>query len=423
MPNLDEIIRGRRSVRVFKKEEVPPRLIEEMLDAARWAPSACNKQAWEFVVVTDQEIKKKLVRDPPPVIIYVTYDKRINPENYANIQSAAAAIQNALLKGHELGLGCCWVCALGSKNKIRRLLDIPREHEIVAAIFVGYPDELPSPPVRRELSELLHLDKFSSSVPISPKLEDWSFEQVANFASRSIRSTSPRKDVKPSFPLEEEKLARILDRKLPKEDIIVSWFSYPGTLLFKLAQARPQQRFLSVEFSDEIANWMLERQKVLDIRNVDYAVYSESITACGPSIMHETPNRIPDFKQVLEKAKNNSSRVVLTFANYYSFYGWYLRRTENKIIPHFGPIKPQKIKHVENAIGEAGYEIKDDLGIDLLPNAKKIMEKISSVDIFGAKALKFLFRMTDLKSLEAYSTKSFLKELCRLRVLELEANI
>ena len=59
MVEVLEAIRTRRSIRRFKSEPVPPELIEKMLEAARWAPSSADSEPWEFIVVTDPEIKKK----------------------------------------------------------------------------------------------------------------------------------------------------------------------------------------------------------------------------------------------------------------------------------------------------------------------------------------------------------------------------
>ena len=59
---LLEAIRTRRAIRRFKKEPVPPELIEKLLEAARWAPSAMNSQPWEFIIVTNPETKARMSR-------------------------------------------------------------------------------------------------------------------------------------------------------------------------------------------------------------------------------------------------------------------------------------------------------------------------------------------------------------------------
>jgi nitroreductase len=55
-----EAIRTRRSIRRYKKEPVSPELVEKLLDAGRWAPSSSNSQPWEFIVITDPEVKKRI---------------------------------------------------------------------------------------------------------------------------------------------------------------------------------------------------------------------------------------------------------------------------------------------------------------------------------------------------------------------------
>ena len=80
---LLEAIRTRRAIRRFKKEPVPPDLIEKLLEAARWAPSSVNSQPWEFIVVTDPETKKRMSRafvfgpflNEAPLAIVVVVDR------------------------------------------------------------------------------------------------------------------------------------------------------------------------------------------------------------------------------------------------------------------------------------------------------------------------------------------------------------
>ena len=80
---LLEAIKTRRAIRRFKKDPVSPEMIEKMLEAARWAPSSINCQPWEFIVVTDPEIKKRMSRafvigpflNEAPLAIVVAVDR------------------------------------------------------------------------------------------------------------------------------------------------------------------------------------------------------------------------------------------------------------------------------------------------------------------------------------------------------------
>ena len=87
-----------------------PEIVKELLECALWAPSACNMQLWDFVVVTDPAIRQSLAEavpfaDKAQVCIFICYNTRFSEGSYANIQSASAAVMNMLLRAHSLGLG------------------------------------------------------------------------------------------------------------------------------------------------------------------------------------------------------------------------------------------------------------------------------------------------------------------------------
>ena len=160
--DIFDVIRKRRSIRIYKKKPVPPELVAKVLEAATFAPSAGNEQPWEFVVVYDDELKKKLweaalkqdhVRDAP-VVIVVCGDLMKASEKYGIrgerlyvIQDVAAAIQNMLLAAHFLGLGSCWVGAF-DEEEVKLLCALPDHLRPLALITLGYPDESPDMPTR-----------------------------------------------------------------------------------------------------------------------------------------------------------------------------------------------------------------------------------------------------------------------------------
>jgi len=171
---LLEIIKGRRSIRRFKPEKVPKEYIMLLLEAARWAPSAGNLQPWEFIIVTDESTKRKLmeaalyqeyVYEAPVVIVAVaniprtsSYYGRRGEELYV-IQDVAAAIQNILLMAHALGLGAVWIGAF-NEDRVREILELPNYIRPLAIIPLGWPDEKPYPPPRRSLEEIVHWEKY-----------------------------------------------------------------------------------------------------------------------------------------------------------------------------------------------------------------------------------------------------------------------
>jgi len=146
------LLQGRRSVRQYQTRPVARELVEQVLEAARWAPSPHGRQPWRFVVITRQEVKAQLtermgetwqrqlqmdgqaaeivairkeksrqrILGAPAIIIACLYledldrypdEKRQADETTMAIQSIGAAIQNMLLMAYDLGLDTGWMCA------------------------------------------------------------------------------------------------------------------------------------------------------------------------------------------------------------------------------------------------------------------------------------------------------------------------
>ncbi len=167
-------INGRRSIRAFKSEDVPPEVVEKLVDAARLAPSAGNIQPWEFVIVRRTGIKRRLVEaalgqafiEEAPVVIVVCADEIRSSQGYGErgetlycIQDTAAAVQNILLAACSLKLGTCWVGAF-KEEEVREILEIPHGVRPVAIIPVGYPVGFAPPRSRRPISQIVHHELF-----------------------------------------------------------------------------------------------------------------------------------------------------------------------------------------------------------------------------------------------------------------------
>lgn len=149
---IREAIQTRRSIRCFdQNKKIDKSMIEQFISDAIYAPSACNKQAWKFIIIDDNNVKNNLTKNygspiiaTAPLGILVLYRKDVSLNThmyYDHIQSAAAAIQNLMLSAHSVGVGSCWICQLPSKKYIRKIFHIPRVYDIVAYIALGYPKE------------------------------------------------------------------------------------------------------------------------------------------------------------------------------------------------------------------------------------------------------------------------------------------
>lgn len=172
--NLFEVIRERRSIRTYTKEEVSEENIEKLIDAARLAPSAGNIQPWEFVIVKNAEIKRKLsvaaldqrfIKEAPVVIVICANEER-SSWRYGQrgralycLQDTAAATQNILLAAHALGIGTCWIGAFHEEG-VRKALNTPTGVRPVAIIPVGHPAEKPEAPPKRSIREIVHYESF-----------------------------------------------------------------------------------------------------------------------------------------------------------------------------------------------------------------------------------------------------------------------
>jgi nitroreductase len=171
---LSEAIKGRRSIRAFKQQDVPEETVEKLIDAARHAPSAGNVQPWEFVVVRNLEVKRKLAKaalnqafvEEAPVVIVVCANEKRSSSGYGKrgetlycIQDTAAATQNILLTAYSLGLGTCWVGAF-NENEAKKALRTPSGIRPVVMIPVGYPNKTPSQRGRRPLNQIVHHEEF-----------------------------------------------------------------------------------------------------------------------------------------------------------------------------------------------------------------------------------------------------------------------
>jgi nitroreductase len=169
-----ETIKNRRSIRTYKRQELPQETLDKLLEAARWAPSAGNVQPWAFVIASSQQIKQNISLgafgqkslEEASIVIIVCADEKRAEQSYGSrgktlycLQDTAAAIQNIMLTAHSLGLGSCWVGAF-KEEEIRKVIKAPKEMRPIALIPIGHPNENPTARNRRPLSEITRKETF-----------------------------------------------------------------------------------------------------------------------------------------------------------------------------------------------------------------------------------------------------------------------
>ena len=146
-----ELMKRRCSVRRFKTRPVERETIERVLEAARVAPSACNKQPWRFVVVRDKAVQRRISArwaDVAPVLIVAVVDHahswhRQDGKDHGDVD-IAIAVDHMTLMAEDLGLGTCWVCAFDAAG-CGQVLGLGPEEEAVVLLPIGYPAEHTSP--------------------------------------------------------------------------------------------------------------------------------------------------------------------------------------------------------------------------------------------------------------------------------------
>ena len=203
--DVSEAIKKRRSIRKFKPDPIPEEKIRLLLESARLAPSGTNTQPWRFVVIKDNDTKKKLqeaahnqrhIGRAPVIIVccadlkaFKEFPERVDeliesgalPERTREVfipylskgmdtvtkdalmvaaaANVAIAVEHIVLQAVEIGLGTCWV-RWYEDDKVKEILDIPEHVEVMALLPIGVPDEDPSRRPRLELDQLVNGEKY-----------------------------------------------------------------------------------------------------------------------------------------------------------------------------------------------------------------------------------------------------------------------
>jgi nitroreductase len=147
-----DVIMKRRSIRKYEEKAVGDQLVEELLRVAMAAPSAGNQQPWEFVVIRDKEIMKKIQEFHPYSSMLNNCDVAIavcgnlEKERFKDywVQDCSAASQNIHLAAQSMGLGTVWLGIYPVAERVegmKKLLELPQNVIPLSLIPVGYPAE------------------------------------------------------------------------------------------------------------------------------------------------------------------------------------------------------------------------------------------------------------------------------------------
>ena len=165
-----ETIERRYSVRGYKPDPVPDELLERVLESARLAPTACNRQPFRIVVLHTRGREDELARiygrgwftQAPLVLAVVALTgeawRNQAGKSYADVD-ATIVMDHLILAATALGLGTCWVAAFDAQAA-REILALPEGAEPVAFTPLGYAEKAPAGTGRRLLSELVTYERW-----------------------------------------------------------------------------------------------------------------------------------------------------------------------------------------------------------------------------------------------------------------------
>ena len=156
-----EAIKKRRSIRIYQDKPVEEYKLNQLLEAARLAPSAKNRQNWTFIIVRDKQIREQLAHacneqkfvGEAPVVIAGVADPILRWYRV----DMGIAVEHIALEAMELELGTCWVGAFDEKE-VSRILNVPNNLETVILITIGYPKVTPPQTPRKEMQDIVRYD-------------------------------------------------------------------------------------------------------------------------------------------------------------------------------------------------------------------------------------------------------------------------
>lgn len=157
---LLEFLKSRRSIRNFQEKEIPDIELKMILEAGRWAPSGSNKQPWEFIIIKNKDILKKI----SVTAIYGKFIKNVsvaiaivgkiseNPNWY--IQDTTLASMNMMLMAFALNIGTCWIGSM-DREKVKEWLGLGTDDYLLTLLPLGYiKGSIPKPTLRKNLNKI-----------------------------------------------------------------------------------------------------------------------------------------------------------------------------------------------------------------------------------------------------------------------------
>ena len=166
-----EAIQQRYSVRGYLDKPVEQEKLDRLMEGARLAPSAANRQEWRFIIVTDPDKRQELMAaaqgqsfvGEAPVVIVACAVGELREMTCGQLSypiDVAIALEHIALQATEEGLGTCWIGAF-SEDQVKELLALPEDVRVVELMSLGYPSTTPGPKNRLALDEIVMYERWT----------------------------------------------------------------------------------------------------------------------------------------------------------------------------------------------------------------------------------------------------------------------
>lgn len=421
-----ELIKKRKSVREFSNKKVDLDIVKEILKESQEAPTACNHQLYKFVIVTDDNIKKEIVKKSgcvdiiayAPVSIVIMTQVGWNHNKGSYIQSLGAVAYNIQLSIENKGMSSVWIAGLGNTQKIKNILKVPDVYEVLAVISLGYEseDNINSfKPPRYNIKDKISINKFDFSEDLTFPMEikkgkiihcwdvdRWSLKQIDNWRGHAIYARSPSKMayVGRNYVKDYEYEINFFTKNLVGEDVLFLLSSagqYPSGVIEKV----PNKNYTLHELSDKYFKFIKSRLKLVVkkednisyVANMDFNFDKKFDTIIIGQGLEFIPSKYR--KSILNniyKFLKPDGVLLISHLNKNSWYylHWLKNLTPTQI-PNKGVFVPIKSSEVKENI--KNLTLKEEKSITLLPKGKfkgreiknKILQNFGSIKLYKYK--------------------------------------
>lgn len=278
MMDFVDLVKKRKSIRSFASAPVSRDIVEKILDIAVYAPTNCNQQLWNFIVIDDPVVKERIVKEAAgntmfrraPSLIALTYDGW----NYKEaIQGASLALGHLLLAAQYYGISASPVNSYGADSRVKKILNIP-DHEIICCfVTLGFPDDAaekaPHVP-RKDIKSVTHWNIFEkkSRAPFTYNPNDWSLGELTLHQKHYCRKTSLGKEMDLAGSWERQLVTRVLESAMPP---YLDLFSYDGGYLKNF----PKSEIETIDLTEEISTYTKRAAEISAININNFYIYNE----------------------------------------------------------------------------------------------------------------------------------------------------